>query len=140
MPFTGGCLCGAVKYEGQEHKGGGHCHCNDCRRGSGTGHCSHMIVPEDGFSVSGEVRFYDKAADSGNMISRGFCPTCGSAVYSRNSGMPGFVFVRASSLDDPELFQPQMSVYADRAVSWDRVDSDLPFFGTMPPAADRPGT
>ena len=56
------------------------------------------------------------------MISRGFCPTCGSAIHSRNSAVPGTIFVRASSLDDPEVFQPQMIVYGKRAPSWDRMD------------------
>ena len=92
-----------------------------------------MAVPEGAFRTTGEVRFYDAPADSGNMISRGFCPTCGSAVYSRNSGMPGLVFVRASSLDDPEVFQPELVVYTKRAPSWDRVDPKLPAFEGMPP-------
>jgi hypothetical protein len=139
MTFTGGCLCGAVRYEGLEQKGGGHCQCNDCRRSSGTGHCSHMIVPEAVFRVTGEIRFYDSMADSGNMVSRGFCPTCGSAVYSKNSGMPGLAFVRASSLDDPNVFQPQMVVYTKRAPAWDRLDPALPAFEAMPPARAMPG-
>ena len=136
--IEGGCLCGAVRYSCSEESGGGHCHCIDCRRASGTGHCSHMIVPETGFSVQGEVRFFDKPADSSNMVSRGFCPTCGSAVYSTNAGMPGIVFVRASSLDDPEQFRPQMVVYTDRAASWDRIPGDLPGFARMPRAEEMP--
>lgn len=131
--FSGGCLCGAVRYEGSEQKGGGHCHCIDCRKSSGTGHSSHMVVPEDSFRATGEVRFFDRPADSGNMVSRGFCPTCGSPVYSTNSGMPGMVFVRASSLDDPGVFQPQMVAYAKRAVDWGSVDPALPTFEEMPP-------
>lgn len=66
------------------------------------------------------------------MFSRGFCPVCGGTIYSTNAGMPGLVFVRASSLDDPEVFKPQMIVYTDRAASWDRMDPDLPGFATMP--------
>ncbi len=100
MSFTGGCLCGAVRYEGREQRGGGHCQCIDCRKTSGTAHGSHMIVPEAAFTISGAVRFFDAPADSGSTVSRSFCPTCGSALYSRNSGMPGLIFVRASSLDD----------------------------------------
>jgi hypothetical protein len=132
MAFEGGCFCGKVRYKGAEEHGGGHCHCTACRRTSGTGHCSHMIVPEAGFTVSGEVRFHDAPADSGNNVSRGFCPTCGSAIYSTNSGMPGVVFVRASSLDDPEVFKPQMVVYTDRAATWDHMDVALPSFAAMP--------
>jgi hypothetical protein len=131
--FSGGCLCGAVRYQSAVGpQVVGHCHCVDCRKSSGTGHCTHVVIPEDAFTVSGEVKFYDRPADSGNVVSRGFCPTCGSAVYSTNSGMPDMVFPRASSLDDPEIAKPQMVVYASRAPSWDHVDPELPAFPTMP--------
>ena len=131
--FSGSCLCGNVEYQSTSDQIlAGHCHCIDCRKSSGTGHCTHVGVPEDAFSVSGEVKFYDSPADSGNMVNRGFCPNCGCAVYSQNSGMPGMVFIRASSLDDPENAKPQMVVYASRAVSWDPVDTDLPNFDEMP--------
>ena len=136
--FSGGCLCGSVRYEGQDPQGGGYCYCDDCRRSSGTGHCAHMMSAEAGFSVKGELRFFDKPADSGNMVSRGFCPTCGSAVFSRNSDMPGMVFIRASSLDQPDAFQPGLTVYASRAPAWDRPLDTLPAFEEMPPPADRP--
>jgi hypothetical protein len=97
-----------------------------------------MIVPETSFTVTGEIRFFDKPADSGNLVSRGFCPNCGSAIYSKNSGMPGLVFVRASSLDEPDVFKPQMIVYTDRAAAWDYMDSLLPGFATMPSPEDMP--
>ena len=138
MAFEGGCLCGKARYRAEEETGGGHCHCLDCRRSSGTGHCSHMIVPEAAFQVTGEVRFFDKPADSGNMISRGYCPDCGSPIYSTNAGMPGFIFVRASSLDNPEVFKPQMVVYTDRAASWDRLGDALPSFPAMPAREEMP--
>jgi hypothetical protein len=138
MAIVGGCLCGAVRYECEEEAGGGHCHCNDCRRSSGTGHCSHMIVPEHAFSVTGEVTRFDKRADSGNMITRAFCSTCGSPIFSANAGMPGIVFVRASSLDDQEVFKPQMVVYTNRAASWDVMDRSLPRFALMPARDDIP--
>ena len=131
--ITGGCLCGAVRYSAKEHHGGGHCFCEDCRRSSGSSHCSHMIVRGDQFDVQGEVRFFVKPADSGNQISRGFCPNCGSAVYSRNSAMPGMLFVRASSLDDADRFEPGMIVYRSRAPKWSAMDPDLPAFDEMPP-------
>lgn len=135
--FSGGCLCGAVRYEStSEPTVTGHCYCVDCRKTSGSGHCSHVGLPDAALRVTGEVKFYDAPADSGNTVSRGFCPTCGSAIYSTNSGMPGMAFVRASSLDDPEVFQPQMVVYAGRAPSWDHIDPALPSFEGMPPQRD----
>lgn len=137
--FTGGCLCGAVRYESsQDPAFSGHCYCTDCRRTSATAHASHIGLPADAFSVTGEVTFYDAPTDSGNNVSRGFCATCGSAIYSTNSGMPGLVFPRASSLDDLEIFQPQMNVYAKRAPSWDTPDATLPTFEDMPPPEGMP--
>ncbi|MGI9480806.1 MAG: GFA family protein [Hyphomicrobiales bacterium] len=136
--FSGGCLCGAVHYEGKENLGGGHCHCEDCRKSSGSGHCSHMIVPAESFTISGEVKFFDKETDMKNVVSRGFCPQCGAPVYSLNSGFEGIVFVRASSLDDPEVFQPRVIVYTKRAPSWDAMNPELPAFEEMPPPEAKP--
>ena len=132
--FTGGCLCGAVRYQCDgEPVMAGHCHCEDCRRSSATGHSSHLAVPEASVRIAGALAAYARPADSGAMITRYFCPTCGAAVSSTNSGMPGLVFLRASSLDDLEIFKPQMHVYVSRAASWDRRDDSLPAFETMPP-------
>ena len=132
--ISGGCLCGAVKYScTSEPFVVGHCHCVDCRKSSGSGHGTHVGVMEDSLSVSGSLVFYEKPADSGNVVSRGFCSACGVAIYSTNSGMPGMVFLRASSLDDPDMVQPQMIVYASRAPAWDHMDPALPSFPEMPP-------
>jgi len=131
--FSGSCLCGAVRFIcTAAPQVVGHCYCTDCRKSSGTGHCTHLVVPAEAFKVTGSVTFYDRPADSGNIVSRGFCGTCGSPIYSTNSGMPGMVFPRASVLDDPDVAKPQMIVYASRAPSWDHLDSALPAFATMP--------
>lgn len=137
-PLTGGCLCGAVRYETMAGPiVTGHCYCEDCRRTSGTAHGTHVMVPEEGFALRVGLRAYDRPADSGNMVSRHFCPTCGSAVFSTNSGMPGFVFLRASSLDDLDAVTPSVVVYASRAPRWDPADPSLPSFAEMPSEAER---
>ena len=132
--FSGGCLCGAVRYESSAPpQMAAHCQCVDCRKSSGSGHCTHLVSMETDVTLTGDAAIYDRPADSGNIVSRAFCPTCGAPVYSRNSSMPGMIFLRASSLDDPEVAQPQMVVYASRGPSWDHVDPDLPTFPDMPP-------
>jgi len=131
--LNGGCLCAAVSYETEaDPMIVGHCHCIDCRKSSGTGHGTHVGLSEEALKFSGEIKFYDRAADSGNIVSRGFCPTCGSAIFSRNELMPGMVFIRASSLDDPDAVTPSMVVYASRAPKWDKMDPSLPSFAEMP--------
>jgi hypothetical protein len=137
--FSGGCLCGAVRYESVVAPlGGGHCYCRDCRRSSGTAFCSHLVVPRAAFQVTGDLASHDRTADSGNVVTRVFCPRCGSPVYSTNAANPDAVFIRVSSLDDPEVFSPQMIVYASRAPSWARLDDGLATFPEMAPPPARP--
>jgi hypothetical protein len=92
-----------------------------------------MAVPEASVSLTGEVSAYARTANSGNMVTRHFCATCGAALFSINSAMPGMMFLRASSLDDLEVFKPQMHVFVSRAASWDHRHGELPVFDEMPP-------
>ena len=139
--FSGGCLCGAVRYTcDADPIMAGHCHCEDCRRSSGSGHCSHLMVPESAVQLTGTVKGYARAADSGNLVERFFCPVCGAAVFSRNPGMAGLLALRASSLDDLEVFKPQMHVFVENAASWDARDPALPAFKRMPPGMQGDGS
>ena len=127
--LNGGCLCGAVHYTcGGDPMITGHCHCLDCRKSSGTGHCTHVAVADTSFDLHGAVKVFDRPANSGNIVSRAFCPECGSPLFSRNSAMPGMVFLRASCLDDPDQVKPSMTVFAGRAPAWDHVADDMPCF------------
>lgn len=131
--IKGGCLCGAVRYEiDGAPMMAGHCFCTDCRKASGTSHGTHAAFADSAVSFSGQAQSYVSAADSGNMITRRFCPQCGSAICSTNSGMPGMTFIRASSLDNPDAIEPQMTVYASRAPGWANLDLSKPVFAEMP--------
>lgn len=131
--FTGGCRCGAVRYEcSAEPLYPGHCYCKQCQRASGGGHVSAMAVPAEFLKITGEVRYFDHQADSGNTASNGFCPNCGAPVFGRSSGMPELMVIKAGSLDDPGLFKPGMNIFTASAQPWDRPDPDLPTFPGMP--------
>ena len=130
--FEGGCLCGSVRYRCScAPLGTVQCYCSDCRRIGGTGHATHTIIPETEFYLSGKTTEYVKKADSGNLINRRFCPTCGSAIFHTREGLEGMVVVRTSSLDDPEQAPPDRVIYVDSALSWDHVNPDLPASAKM---------
>ena len=132
--IAGGCLCGAVRYESNSGQViGGHCHCIDCQKSSGTGHSSHLGVPKPAVTITGDTTVFEAPTDSGNTVSRHFCPTCGSPVFSTNASMPELLFLRASCLDDLEVFQPGVVVYTKSRPSWDHVGQGLPEFDGMPP-------
>ena len=131
--LSGRCLCGRSHFTaGGGAQMTGHCHCVDCRKASGAGRCTHVVVSEAGFRAEGPIRRFDKPADSGSMVTRAFCEVCGSPLFSTNDRMPGMVFLRAGALDDPDAVTPQMTVYASRAPKWDRADDGVPRFEVMP--------
>jgi len=132
MAVTGGCLCGAVRYElTAPMLFGGFCYCIDCRKSSGS-HSASMAVPEAAVKLTGETREFQTTGDSGSPVTRVFCPKCGSPIMSKGA-RPGVVMLKAGSLDDPEQFKPMASIYVTRAPSWDKPREGLPSFDGMPP-------
>ena len=64
-PITGGCLCGAVRYEcTAEPVMAGHCHCRKCQHATGGAKASAFAVPEDSVTVTGELTSFDFEADT----------------------------------------------------------------------------
>ena len=92
-PFAKGhCLCGAVSYIiNAKPVRMAQCHCKDCQRTSGTGHMSLAFFKKEDVIIRGATASYASTADSGNINTRHFCPTCGSRVYGENSGQPGII-------------------------------------------------
>jgi hypothetical protein len=131
--YTGGCACGAIRYEiAGEPVFQNHCQCLDCQRKSGTGHGSYLTFPRANVKVQGKVTDWNIVADSGNMKTRSFCPTCGSPVYVTFSAMPENFAVHAASLDDPTRFKPQAVTYTVRGYAWDFIDPSVDRFEKMP--------
>jgi hypothetical protein len=132
--YSGGCACGAIRYESDaDPMMGVHCQCRDCQRSSGAGHASFVGFPKASFRMTGEPRWHETTADSGNRVGRGFCANCGASVLGRSSGFEDVITVTAASLDDPKRFTPQMVVFTKSAQPWDSIDSSLPSFPGMPP-------
>ena len=73
--FTGGCLCGGVRYEcSADPLFMGNCHCRDCQKASGGAYEPDIGLPAAALKITGAVKYYDGKADSGNTLSRGFLP------------------------------------------------------------------
>ena len=132
--YTGGCACGAIRYEiAGEPVFSNDCQCRQCQQESGTGHQSHLTFRRADVKLTGEGAHWDMVADSGDLKTRFFCPTCGSPVYLTFAAMPELFTIHAASLDDPGRFKPQIVTYAVRGHAWDPLDPALPKFDKMPP-------
>jgi hypothetical protein len=135
--YTGGCACGAIRYEiSAEPVLMGDCQCRQCQRESGTGHGSHLTFPRAAVKVEGEAKHWDTVGETGTVKSRAFCPTCGSPVYMTFPGILEYFNVSAASLDDPSRYKPQLVFWTAGGHAWDHIDPALPKFAKMPPASN----
>ena len=132
---TGGCLCGGVQYEfSGEPVFGLLCHCRDCQRQSGGAYTAGLRIPAASFRITrGEAKLYAKAADSGNQVTRAFCPECGSMLFLDVSARPDLVAIRVGTLDDPSWFRPEADIFVQSAQPWDHMNPDLPKYPAYPP-------
>jgi hypothetical protein len=124
--FSGGCLCGALRYEASgEPKASGHCYCCDCRKASGSGFIAFMAFPASAVRLTGETRAYESRAANGNTATRNSCPLCHSLVLGGAIGKDSTYNIYAGSLDDPSLFHPTIAVFTRGRPEWAVIHSDL---------------
>ena len=130
--YTGGCSCGAVRYEiAAEPVRGFQCQCRDCQRDTGAGHASVAVFPRAAMRVTGDVVENLRMADSGAEKRKGFCGKCGSPLYNKPKNVPDMIGVYVGTLDDPSIFRPQIVMFAARGQSWDYLDPALPRLAGM---------
>ena len=126
LKFSGGCACGAVRYEVSGKPGFSFfCHCDRCQKATGTGHAPGMKVERENLTYVGDLASYEVEADSGFAASHQFCPKCGSPVFSSTKRFPEGISVYVGSLDDPSIFDPTHVLCANSVQPWDHVDPDL---------------
>ncbi|QQS52978.1 MAG: GFA family protein [Candidatus Competibacteraceae bacterium] len=132
---TGQCLCGDIKYTiSSAPIRMGQCHCDHCRRLTGTGHSSNAFFAKDTVHIEGETSHYDSIADTGAIITRYFCPKYGSRLFGTSNVATNIISVSAGTLDSSSWFKPNAIVYNKRKPIWDFMDENISTFEEMPPA------
>ena len=115
--FSGGCACGAIRYDSSEAPVAMvNCHCRDCQRAGGSAYSPTVVVRATALRfTSGEPTYYCVTAESGGTVRRAFCGACGAALLAATSTRPNFIGLRAGSLDDPSWFRPTADVWTGSA-------------------------
>jgi hypothetical protein len=104
------------------------CWCRDCQYLSCGNASVNAIFRSEGFELEGEVSRYVSTADSGSVMARSFCPTCGTQLFSQADDRPHLIVVRIGALDDRELGGPSSFIWTASAPSWAQstIDASLP--------------
>ena len=132
MVITGGCHCGAVRYEAEgEALTHALCHCSDCRRSAGAPMVGWTMYRLDAVKVTkGALKVY-ASSEHGR---RHFCPDCGTGLFYTNVEMlPGIIDIQSATYDDPDAVPARAHIQVAGRIGWMEHAHDLPAFERYPP-------
>ncbi len=126
---TGGCLCGAVRYEVRGPLTDVTlCHCGQCRRTHG--HLgAYTNTPHEAFVLteSRGLKWYRSSAEA----RRGFCSECGASLFYEPAGKD-YMAIAAGSLDLPTGLKTECHIFTADASDYYTLDDDLPKYELWP--------
>ncbi len=119
--FEASCLCGGIRLSYSGVIGpANYCHCEDCRRVTGSAYNIGVRVERRNLRVtaSSELRSYKYVGGKGREIERCFCGNCGSPIYTLHPAKPEFAWVKAGIINDPEVVKPAYENWVKDKVAW----------------------
>ena len=138
MTATGGCYCGAIRYEtGGTALFKAQCHCRACSYITGGGPNFFMLMPEDGFTYTKGAPARFKHPEVADPVTREFCGVCGTHLTTRNPRRAGYVIVKVGSLDDPAGVYggPQAAIFTEEEQPFHVAAEGVTCFEKLPPPA-----
>jgi len=131
--YSGKCLCGAVTYkvDGQPIIVA-QCHCDECRRLSGTGHTIGAMFSAKVVQLSGALSEFKYLSDKDSEVTRAFCAHCGSPIYGTNSRMPDHLTFTLGTMDDATGLDIQVVIFERDKKHWDQLGPNVTSFATQP--------
>jgi hypothetical protein len=124
LPITGGCLCGAVRFEVSEpFAASNYCHCTRCQRRTGTAASANARAQPGTFRVvAGADRMRSWKPPEG--AEKFFCGDCGSALFSRSGSRGETYGVRLGAIDGDPGIRPSSRQYTENAAVWEPIPDD----------------
>jgi len=135
MKIDGRCHCGYVTFEAEaDPETTTLCNCTDCQTMSGAPLRAVVMTRLGTFKLlSGKPTEYRKTADSGNVRLQGFCPQCGTALYSTSIGdEPNVYNVRVGVVRQRDQLVPRRQIFVRSQQGWINDLSSISKFDAMP--------
>lgn len=120
MPAKGRCQCGECRYTVNARPYVAYtCHCTECQKLSSSAFVSAMQVPAESVEVTGGApATRERVADSGNVLKTWFCPSCGSALFARNSARPRLRTIHIGTLEHAADVEVSAHIWVKRKLPW----------------------
>lgn len=123
-PVSGGCYCGAVRYEAEADLEQIYfCHCRGCQRSTGTPAYTGVIVKADSFRYNRDEVTEFQTSEVGKNY---FCKHCGSTIVWIASEHPEWTNIALGTLDHPEKVVPTKHTCVESQLPWYRILDNLP--------------
>ena len=92
LPVTGGCLCGAIRFQSTNAPYAvSYCHCRICQKSCGNPYFLGAFFSVDGFRFTkGEPKYFR----SSDWAERGFCADCGTPIIFRDGTDAYAIYIR----------------------------------------------
>ena len=124
MGLTGGCMCGAVRYQIDSQPGDcGWCHCRTCQLFGGAPALAFASVPANDFTWTSKQPQWVETSTFGR---RAFCAECGTPLQVQVNYQPETVDFPITTLDDPSVAEPEFHIFWASRVRWFNPSDDLP--------------
>jgi hypothetical protein len=129
VQYDGGCSCGSVRYRLASEPLFTHCcHCLNCQRQTGSAFVINLLIEADRVELLGaEPQAVDVPRDDGSAQRIFRCPICQVAVFSQYT-RPDVRFVRAGTLDDPSVVEPDVHIFTRSKLAWIALPESVPAF------------
>jgi len=114
------CCCGAcsITTEGEPILNGV-CHCDNCRRRTGSAFGWSAYFPDDRIVArEGELSVYVLDPADPERAQRYFCPRCGTTLYWKSGAFPDNTGVAAGCFSGEPLAEPGLSASDDKRQPW----------------------
>ena len=134
LPMTGGCPCGAVRYEVASFPLLLYtCNCTDCQKASGSAFALNMPVRASDLRIlRGEARGWHHTSPKGVRVTSWFCADCGGRLYGERAGRAEIVNLRAGTLDDTSWMTPAAHFFLRSAQPWVQPAANADCYETQP--------
>lgn len=132
-PVQGSCQCGGVTYQLLEPPLMViACHCKECQKLSTSAFSITAMVKANTVEFKGAMREWSRVADSGNVNSAKFCPTCGNRIYHFNPSEPDKIKLKPGNLSDTSIINPTAHFWVSEKQNWFQIPDDVKVFEKQP--------